>query len=102
MMSKPFSDPSFDEDLHELMAVAILAAQRGVETDTTSIYDTWSLSYPTDALGKVGQGLCLIGAGHSKEGYELIEEAAKTAQTRQDQAQEVLKSLKEDLASLDA
>jgi len=101
-MSEPFSDPVFVDDLHELMTAAILSAQRGVEADTSSIFETWGLSYPEDALGKVGSGLTLIRQGKSAEGYALIEEAAQTSVTRQDQAKDVLESLKVDLESLDA
>lgn len=101
-MSEPFSDPTFVDDLHELMTAAILAAQRGVDADTSAIFEAWGASYPQDALGPIGRGLTLIRMGKSKEGFSLIEEAAQTAQTRQDQARDVLESLKVDLTSLDA
>lgn len=101
-MSEPFSDPLFVDDLHELMTAAILAAQRGVDVDATPIFEAWGLSYPEDSLGKVGCGLTLIRQGKSKEGYALIEDAAQSSVTRQDQAKDVLESLKVDLESLDA
>jgi len=74
-MSEPFSDPTFVDDLHELMAVAILGAQRGLDADTGAIFEAWGASYPTDALGLVGQGLVLIKKGQTKEGYALVQEA---------------------------
>lgn len=101
-MSEPFSDPSFVDDLHELMAVAILGAQRGLDADTAVIFEAWGAAYPKDALGLVGQGLDLIKKGQAKEGYELVQEAVRTAETRADQAKDVLDSLKEDLEAIDA
>jgi len=74
-MSEPFSDPTFVDDLHELMTAAILAAQRGVDADTSAIFEAWGASYPQDALGPIGRGLTLIRMGKSKEGFSLIEEA---------------------------
>lgn len=101
-MSEPFSDTSFVDDLHEMMAAAILAEQRGVEVDASPIFEAWGASYPEDALGPVGRGLTLIRTGNTKEGFSLIEGAAQNAKTRQDQARDVLESLKVDLTSVDA
>ncbi len=101
-MSKPFTDEVLVDDLHEMMAVAILAAQRGVDADMTGVFETWGLCYPGDALGPIGKGLSLIKAGETKEGYALVETAANTAETRRDQAKDVLTSLQTDLESVEA
>ncbi len=101
-MSEPYSDPTFTDDLHELMAVAILAEQRGVDLDTNAIFEAWGHSYPKDALGPIGRGLVLIRSGRTKEGYALVKDAADSAETRKDQAKDVLASLAEDLESVEA
>jgi hypothetical protein len=84
------------------MAVAILGAQRGIDADTASIFEAWGAAYPKDALGPVGQGLSLIKMGQAKEGFAMVELATQTAETRVDQAKDVLESLKADLETIDA
>ena len=101
-MAEPFTDDVMVDDLHELMAVAILAAQRGVEAEMRPVFETWGLCYPGDALGPIGTGLSLIRAGETKEGYALVEAAANSAETRRDQAKDVLTSLQTDLESVGA
>lgn len=99
-MASPFSDPQNDDDLHELMAVAVLCGHKGVRHDMRAVYEAWAHAYPDDALGGVGRGLMMIAAGQSREGYRLIEDTSRTALTRADQAREVLATLKRDIAAL--
>lgn len=99
-MSEPFSNPDNTEDLHELMAIAVLCGHRGVQTSMEPIYQVWHKCYPTDALGGIGCGLSLIGSGKPRDGYNLIEETVRTATTRVDQAKEVLESLQRDIRAL--
>lgn len=99
-MSTDYADPRNDDDLHQLMAIAVLSGQRGVSLDTLAIYDAWASVYPRDALGGVGRGLAMIAAGKPRDGYTLIEETSKTAETRSDQARDVLDSLKRDIREM--
>lgn len=96
-MTKPYSDPQCDDDLHLLMAIAICCEQQGLPDDTSAIFGAWQDAYPDDALGPVGQGILKIKAGQNAEGLALVEAAAKNAKTRNDQAVDVLESLKVDL-----
>ncbi len=98
-MTQTFS--SKEDDLHELMALAIVAARHGVDIDLLNIYLAWESYYPHDALGAVGRGLKLVVDGKSDEGLEVIASAAKTARTRADQAQDVLQSLLKDLSGME-
>lgn len=97
---KPFADAQNTDDLHDLMAVAVLCGHRGVESDVAAIYEAWAKSYPDDALGGIGRGLAMIGNGQVRDGYRLIEETARTASTRNDQARDVLASLKRDIQAI--
>lgn len=99
-MSEPFSNPENTDDLHQLMAIAVLCGHRGVAIEASPIYDVWSECYPQDALGGIGRGLLMIGSGKPREGYAMIEEAARTARSRGDQARDVLASLRRDMAEL--
>ena len=99
-MSGPYRSEVFEDDLHTLMAVAVLIGQRGVEADVLPVYEAWSQAYPRDALGGIGRGLAMIGAGEPREGYAIVEEAARTAETRREQAAEVLERLRADMAEL--
>ncbi|MEM9341887.1 MAG: hypothetical protein AAGA87_02465 [Pseudomonadota bacterium] len=99
-MSDPFDNAENTEDLHLLMAVAVLCGHKGVTSDMQAVYEIWSKCYPTDALGGIGRGLTMIGNGRPREGYRLIEETARTAETRGDQAKEVLSSLQRDMREL--
>lgn len=99
-MSEPFSNPENTDDLHQLMAIAVLCGHRGVSVGTDAIYEVWSECYPKDALGGIGRGLLMIGSGKPREGYAVIEEAARMAQSRGDQARDVLASLRRDMADL--
>jgi hypothetical protein len=101
-MTTAFTDPSLDDDLHLLMAVAVLSGQRGTGAESGAIYEAWARAYPDDALGHVGRGLTLIGGGRFDEGYRIIERAAETARTRTDQARDVLATLRERQAELTA
>ena len=101
-MSEPFSDPSFDDDLHLLVTIAVLTGQRGILGQVSTIYDAWALAYPDDALGPVGKGLSLVGEGKFKDGFSMIEAAAKNARTRVKQAEDVLKSLESSVADATA
>lgn len=93
-MSELFSDPQYTDDMHQLMAIAVLCGRRGVETDLRPVYELWEKCYPDDALGRIGIGLIKMVEGEVDEGYRLIENAANTAQTRRDSAQSVLASVK--------
>ncbi len=99
-MTEPFSTQANTDDLHLLMAVAVLSGQRGVDQDLAPIYDAWEKCYPDDALGGIGRGLAMIGRGEAAEGYLLIERMATSARTRRDQAREVLNSLRRDISAL--
>lgn len=99
-MQPVFSNPQFDDDLHLLMAIAVLGGQRGVDAETDAVYETWAQCYPRDALGGLGRGLSMIRHGDPMGGYELIEQTVKTAETRVDQAREVMDSLRRDLTAL--
>lgn len=100
--TSPFTNRQDDEDLHELMAVAVLCGHHGLRQDVSAIYDAWARAYPDDALGGIGQGLAMIGSGAPKEGYRLIEETARTAATRAEQARDVLATLKREISTLAA
>ena len=97
-MPQPFSDPAFDGDLHLLVTIAVLTGQRGLVLPVGAIYDAWSTAYPRDALGAVGKGLALVGSGRFEEGFVLIEQAARTSETRAEQAESVLRSLEASMA----
>ena len=88
------------EDLHLLMAVAVMCGQRGLQTELLPVYEAWEKFYPEDALGPLGRGLFLIGKGETREGYNLVELAAIGSKTRADQAREVLATLQRDLHDL--
>lgn len=96
----PFQNNADDDDLHELMAIAVLCGQRNVKAEVLSIYDAWAEAYPRDALGPIGQGLAMIARGEMREGYRLIDVAADGAETRAEQAQDVRRSIKENVAAL--
>lgn len=96
-MNTPYTDPSFDDDLHLLMAIAICGEQTGIEDDTSAIFKAWQDAYPEDALGAVGQGILKIKTGQQSEGLALVEAAITNSKTRTEQAVEVLESLKTDL-----
>ena len=98
----PNAGPNADQidDLHLMMAAAILCGQRDVEADVMPIFDCWGHFYPEDALANIGRGLFMIGHGNAAAGYELIAEAANSARTRVGQAREVLASLAQDLPEL--
>ena len=100
MIDGPYGDAEFTEDLHQLMAVAVLCGHRGVEADVLPVYEAWGLAYPSDALGGIGRGLSLVGTGKPREGYAMIEEAARSSTTRAEQAQEVLARLRADMGKL--
>lgn len=99
-MTTPYTDARNDDDLHLLMAAAVLCGQRGVSHDVAPIYEAWARAYPQDALGGIGRGLAMIGRGEAREGYRLIEETSRTATTRREQAQDVLATLKRDIQAL--
>lgn len=88
------------DDLHLMMAAAILCGQRGVETDLMPIFDSWAQHYPQDALAAIGRGLFMIGNGNPESGYAMIADAAERATTRAEQAREVLASLAQDMPEL--
>lgn len=92
-MTEAATMKTFDDDLHLLVTLAVLTGQRGVNTDVGPIYEAWSAAYPEDALGPVGKGLALVGAGDLEGGMRMVAEAARTARTRVRQAQDVLRSL---------
>lgn len=85
------------DDLHLLMATAILCGQRGVEAHLLPIFDSWALAYPRDALAGIGRGLYLLGQGDPESAFATIRHAAENALTRADQARDVLESLAADL-----
>lgn len=89
-------DPQTD-DLHLLMAVAILCGQRGVEARMLPIFDSWAHAYPRDALSGIGRGLYLLNQGDPEGAFAAIRHAAENATTRADQARDVLDSLAADL-----
>lgn len=99
MNPPPLSDDVID-DLHLLMAVAILCGQRGVQGDPRAIFDIWSMQYPQDALADIGRGLLLIHEGNAAEGVQMITRAANTATTRVEQAREVLASLSQEIPQI--
>lgn len=99
-MSKPFQHQENTDDLHTLMAIAVLCGHRSVETDVAPMYATRPLACPTDALGGIGRGLHMIGNGKPRDGYRLIEETARAAISRTDQAQDVLAALQRDMRTL--
>lgn len=101
-MSQPFSDPSFDEDLHLLVTIAVLTGQRGLTLPVADIYEAWAQAYPQDALGPVGKGLALVGEGNFQDGFEMIAHAAENAKTRAEQAKDVLQSLETSVADATA
>lgn len=94
-MTQPFSDPTFDDDLHLLMVIAVLTGQHGLNERITPIYEAWAEAYPDDALGSVGRGLALVGEGKFEEGVELVRQASVNSKTRSDQAADVLQSLEQ-------
>lgn len=97
--AKAIITPEQDDDLHLLMAIAVLVGQRGTDAKTDMIYDAWSRYYPQDALGAVGRGLQMIGQGDTEGGIALIEKAAEHSATRAQQARDVLQSLRAALES---
>lgn len=99
-MAEPFKDPNHTDDLHTLMAIAVLCGHRSVPADVTPMYEVWSQVYPQDALGGIGRGLSMIGNGQPRDGYQLIEETARTATSRSDQAREVLTRLQGSMREL--
>lgn len=88
------------DDLHTLMAIAVLCGHRALPVDVSAVYAAWERAYPNDALGPIGRGLYKIGAGEPREGYAIIEAAARDCDTRTDQAREVLENLRRDMAGL--
>lgn len=99
MTRQPACDDQID-DLHLMMAAAILCGQRGVDAALMPIFDTWADHYPDDALANIGRGLFMIGHGNPEAGVAIIADAADRATTRADQAREVLASLRADLPEL--
>lgn len=93
--TSPAGDQS--DDLHLLMATAILCGQRGVEAWLLPIFDAWAHEYPQDALAGIGRGLYLLGQGDPEGAFATIREAARNSTTRADQARDVLDSLAADL-----
>lgn len=87
------ASPDQVDDLHLLMAVAVLCGQRAVDVPLLPIFDVWQREYPQDALGNLGRGLYLIAKGDTETGLSEIE-TATTAQTRAEQAREVLTALR--------
>lgn len=88
------------DDIHLLMAAAILCGQRGVDSNLMPIFDCWAHHYPHDALANIGRGLFMIGNGNPEAGIELIREAAERSTTRAEQAREVMSSLAHDIPDL--
>lgn len=97
---KPFENGANADDLHQLMAIAVLCGHRGVPANVGPVYEAWARVYPDDALGPIGRGLTLVGGGRPREGYAMIEEAARRSTTRADQANDILRRLREDMAAL--
>lgn len=85
------------DDLHLLMAMAILCGQRGVEAHLLPIFDSWGRAYPGDALAGIGRGLYMLSLGDPEGAFATIREAAQNSTTRADQARDVLESLSADL-----
>lgn len=96
----PAGSPEQIDDLHLLMAVAVLTGQRGVDAPVVPVFEAWSLHYPDDALGRLGIGLFMVGNGNAEGGISMIADAARTARTRADQARDVLDSLVSDFPEL--
>lgn len=90
--------PSFEDDLHELMALAVVAGRYGSEVDVLNIYLAWEAYYPNDALGAVGRGLKHFVDGDIAQALAVIDEVASGTKTRADQARDVLAALKADLS----
>ena len=101
-MTAPFSTPENDDDLHLLMAVAVLCGQKGADVEVLPIFEAWALAYPNDALGPIGKGLHLIRAGDAVGGCKMIETAADQASTRAGQARDVIESLRRDVDQIAA
>lgn len=101
-MTTPFTNSENDDDLHLLMAIAVLCGQKGAEADVLPIYEAWALAYPDDALGPIGKGLHMIQSGNPVEGTKLIEGAASGATTRAAQARDVIESLRRDVEKIAA
>lgn len=99
-MTQPFKDPQNTDDLHDLMSIAVLCGHKNVQAEMLPIYQVWSQCYPEDALGGIGRGLSMIGNGAPRDGYSLIEETARSATTRVEQARDVLASLQRDMRAL--
>ena len=95
-MTQPFKDARNDEDLHQLMAIAVLCGQRGVVHDMLAIYEAWSAAYPEDALGGIGRGLAMIRDGQPEDGLMMLERTAQTSRTRTEQARDVLTAVRRD------
>lgn len=85
--------PEQTDDLHLLMAIAVLCGQRAVDAAPLPIFDLWQREYPQDALGSLGRGLHLIAQGDTANGITEIE-TATNAQTRAEQAREVLTAIR--------
>ena len=102
MTSQPATsaDEAQVDDLHLLMAIAILCGQRGVEAPLMPIFDAWAQHYPDDALAAVGRGLFLVGNGNPEAGFAMIRDATERAKTRVDQARDVLDALAADFPEL--
>ena len=99
-MTQPFKDPQNDEDLHELMAIAVLSGQRGVVQDMLPVYEAWSAAYPDDALGGIGRGLAMLRDGQPEEGLALLDRTTRSARTRVEQAREVLAAVRRDFPQM--
>ncbi|TWI35146.1 hypothetical protein [Paracoccus sulfuroxidans] len=99
-MDQPAATAEQQDDLHLLMAAAILCGQRGVDSDIMPIFDAWASYYPKDALANLGRGLFMVGNGNPEAGMMLIQEAADKSLTRADQAREVLTALQQDLGEM--
>lgn len=99
MTRQPASADQID-DLHLMMAAAILCGQRGTDAPLMPIFDAWADQYPDDALANIGRGLFMIGHGNPEAGVEIISDAANRATTRAEQAREVLASLRADMPEL--
>lgn len=99
-MIHPMASDEQTDDLHLMMAAAILCGQRGVDAALMPIFDTWAEHYPDDALANIGRGLFMIGNGNPEAGYAMISDAADRATTRAEQAREVLASLQSDMPEL--
>lgn len=80
------------DDVRLLMMIAVLAGRREVAGSRSSIYEAWHHAFPNDALGPMLIGLQRYVDGDLKGGLELIVKAAQ-AETRADQARDVLADL---------